>query len=113
MAGCDVESAHREKPGSLSDCTPDEVVVENNALSDIIEHKVSGVSQEEKYQKAQDSLKAAVEDYKKKNCAGISAEACSAKMQANSDELMKGAAGFGLDFPVILQQLVVTSIVLA
>ncbi|MBL0873876.1 filamentous hemagglutinin N-terminal domain-containing protein [Serratia nevei] len=76
--------------------------VENNALSDIIENKVSGISQEEKYQKAQDSLKATVEDYKQKNCAGMSAEACSAKMQANSDELLKGAAGFGLDFVPII-----------
>lgn len=77
-------------------------VVENNVLSDIIENKVSSVSQEEKYQKAQDSLKAAVEEYKKKNCAGISAEACSAKMPANSDDLLKGAAGFGLDFVPII-----------
>ncbi len=76
--------------------------VENNALSDIGENKVAGVTQEQKYQKAQDELKALVEDYKQKNCAGMSAEACSAKMQANSDELLKGAAGFGIDFvPVI------------
>jgi filamentous hemagglutinin len=76
--------------------------VENNALSDIGENKVAGVTQEQKYQKAQDELKTLVEDYKQKNCAGMSAEACSAKMQANSDELLKGAAGFGIDFvPVV------------
>ncbi|EEQ08575.1 hypothetical protein ymoll0001_41350, partial [Yersinia mollaretii ATCC 43969] len=41
---------------------------------------------------------AAVEEFKAQNCAGISADACSAKMQANSDELLKGFAHFGVDF---------------
>ncbi|MGP2800582.1 hemagglutinin repeat-containing protein [Serratia ureilytica] len=91
--------------GAVTGGQAGKTAVENNALSDIIENKVSGVSQEEKYQKAQDSLKAAVEEYKKKNCAGISAEACSAKMQANSDELLKGAAGFGLDFVPIISDI--------
>ncbi|GAA3579178.1 hypothetical protein GCM10023078_03800 [Gibbsiella greigii] len=76
--------------------------MENNVLSDIIENKVSGVSQEEKYQNAQKQLIAAVEEFKAKNCAGMSAEACSAKISEHRDELLKGAAGFGLDFvPVV------------
>ncbi|QKJ01552.1 hemagglutinin repeat-containing protein [Yersinia mollaretii] len=76
--------------------------VENNSLHDIIDNKVSGVSQAEKYQNAQKQLVAAVEEFKAQNCAGISADACSAKMQANSDELLKGFAHFGVDFvPVI------------
>ncbi|MEQ9943515.1 hemagglutinin repeat-containing protein [Pectobacterium aroidearum] len=76
--------------------------VENNALSDIIENKVSGVSQEEKYQNAQKQLVAMVEEFKAQNCAGLSAEACSAKISEHSNELLKGAAGFGLDFvPVV------------
>ncbi|WP_284070725.1 hemagglutinin repeat-containing protein [Pectobacterium quasiaquaticum] len=76
--------------------------VENNALSDIIENKVSGVSQEEKYQNAQKQLVAAVEEFKAQNCAGLSAEACSAKISEHRNELLKGAAGFGLDFvPVV------------
>ncbi|MGL6019847.1 MAG: hemagglutinin repeat-containing protein [Gibbsiella quercinecans] len=76
--------------------------VENNALSDIVENKVSGVSQEEKYQNAQKQLIAAVEEFRAKNCAGMSAEACSAKISEHRDELLKGAAGFGLDFvPVV------------
>ncbi|MFP1771161.1 VENN motif pre-toxin domain-containing protein, partial [Lonsdalea quercina] len=76
--------------------------VENNALSDIIENKVSGVSQEEKYQNAQKQLVAAVEEFKAQHCAGMSADACSAKISEHRDELLKGAAGFGLDFvPVV------------
>ncbi|WP_323662020.1 hemagglutinin repeat-containing protein [Pectobacterium parmentieri] len=76
--------------------------VENNALSDIIENKVSGVSQEEKYQNAQKQLVAAVEEFKAQHCAGMSAEACSAKISEHRNELLKGAAGFGVDFvPVV------------
>ncbi|WP_095834048.1 DUF4258 domain-containing protein [Brenneria goodwinii] len=60
------------------------------------------MSQEEKYQNAQKQLVAAVEEFKAKNCAGMSAEACSAKISEHRDELLKGAAGFGLDFvPVV------------
>jgi filamentous hemagglutinin len=77
-------------------------VVENNAISDIVENKFSGITQEEKYQRAQDELKAAVEAYQQKTCAGLSPDACSAKLQANRDEMLKGAAGFGIDFvPVV------------
>ncbi|EPE4188312.1 hemagglutinin repeat-containing protein [Yersinia enterocolitica] len=72
--------------------------VENNALSDIAENKHSGMSQEEKYQKAQDSLKKATEEFKAKNCAGLSAEACGTKMDAHRDELLAGATSFGVDF---------------
>ncbi|MCL6336445.1 hemolysin BL-binding protein, partial [Pectobacterium carotovorum subsp. carotovorum] len=76
--------------------------VENNALSDIIENKVSGISQEEKYQSAQKQLVAMVEEFKAQNCAGLSAEACSTKISEHRNELLKGAAGFGLDFvPVV------------
>lgn len=76
--------------------------MENNALSDIIENKVSGVSQEEKYQNAQKELVAAVKEFKAQNCAGVSAEACSAKISEHRDELLKGAVSFGLDFvPVV------------
>ncbi|WP_181949603.1 VENN motif pre-toxin domain-containing protein, partial [Yersinia aleksiciae] len=96
--------------GVVGDSTADAVAgaqagknaVENNSLSDIIDNKTSGVSQEQKYQNAQKELVAAVEEYKTQNCAGISADACSAKMQANSDELLKGFAGFGIDFVPII-----------
>ncbi|WP_312630133.1 hemagglutinin repeat-containing protein, partial [Scandinavium sp.] len=76
--------------------------VENNALSDIIENKASGMSQEEKYQKAQDALVKATEEFKAQNCAGLSAEACGTKIVAHRDELLAGAASFGVDFvPVV------------
>ncbi|MGP2518212.1 hemagglutinin repeat-containing protein [Yersinia sp. 2545 StPb PI] len=96
--------------GMTGDSTADAVAgaqagknaVENNSLHDIIDNKVSGVTQEQKYQNAQKELVAAVEEFKAQNCAGLSSDACSAKMQANSDELLKGFAGFGIDFvPVI------------
>lgn len=76
--------------------------MENNALSDIIENKVSGVSQEQKYQNAQKELVAAVEEFKAQNCAGLSADTCSAKISEHRDELLKGAAGFGVDFVPVL-----------
>ncbi|WP_241493002.1 VENN motif pre-toxin domain-containing protein [Pantoea dispersa] len=76
--------------------------VENNALSDIAENKASGISQQEKYQKAQDSLVKVTEEFKAQNCAGMSAEACGAKMDAHRDELLRGAGLAGLDFvPVV------------
>ncbi|WP_343553478.1 hemagglutinin repeat-containing protein [Pantoea sp.] len=76
--------------------------VENNALSDIAENKASGMSQEEKYQKAQDALVKVTEEFKAQNCAGMSAEACGAKMNAHRDELLAGAGLAGLDFVPII-----------
>nr|WP_258536648.1 VENN motif pre-toxin domain-containing protein [Pantoea dispersa] len=76
--------------------------VENNALSDIAENKASGISKQEKYQKAQDALVKVTEEFKAQNCAGMSAEACGAKMDAHRDELLRGAGLAGLDFvPVV------------
>ncbi|CCJ87414.1 Possible adhesin/hemolysin precursor [Cronobacter dublinensis 582] len=51
--------------------------VENNAISDIVENKLSGMTQAEKYAKAQSSLIQSVKEYKSKLCIGISDEACS------------------------------------
>lgn len=86
----------------MADSALDKVVVENNALSDIMENKVSGVSQEQKYQNAQKELVAAVEEFKAQNCAGLSSDACSAKISEHRDELLKGAADFGVDFVPVL-----------
>ncbi|MFG6654203.1 hemagglutinin repeat-containing protein [Scandinavium sp. M-37] len=72
--------------------------VENNSLSDIAENQASGTSQAERYQKAQDGLKKATEEFKAKNCAGLSADACGAKMDAHRDELLAGFAEAGSDF---------------
>ncbi|MBP2859712.1 VENN motif pre-toxin domain-containing protein, partial [Dickeya oryzae] len=79
-----------------------QVAIENNAFAEIAEQRVSGESQADKYQKALKQIEAAKEEFKEKNCAGLSAEACSAKMDAHRDELLKGFADAGLDFvPVI------------
>jgi len=56
------------------------------------------MSQEEKYQKAQDALEKTVADFKAENCAGLSAEACGAKMDAHRNELLSGFAEAGSDF---------------
>lgn len=40
----------------------------------------------------------ATEEFKAKNCAGLSAEACGAKMDAHRDELLAGFADAGSDF---------------
>lgn len=56
------------------------------------------MSQQEKYQKAQDALEKATADFKAKNCAGLSAEACGAKLVAHRDELLSGFAEAGSDF---------------
>lgn len=72
--------------------------VENNALSDIAENQHSGMSQSEKYQKAQDALVKATEEFKAKNCAGLSTEACGAKMDAHRDELLAGFAEAGSEY---------------
>ncbi|MGP3591078.1 hemagglutinin repeat-containing protein [Vagococcus sp. WN89Y] len=74
------------------------VEVENNALSDIAENQASGMTQQEKYQKAQDALVKATEEFRAQNCAGLSAEACGAKIEAHRNELLAGAAEFGSDF---------------
>lgn len=96
------DGKHREKPGSSQQPVSERVVVENNALGDIIENQASGMSQEEKYQKAQNALVKATEEFKAKNCAGLSAEACGAKMEAHRDALLKSFADAGLDFvPVV------------
>ncbi len=53
-------------------------------------------------QNAQKQLVAMVEEFNAQNCAGLSAEACSAKISEHRNELLKGAAGFGVDFvPVV------------
>ncbi|HEH1434171.1 TPA: hypothetical protein SGN51_005171, partial [Escherichia coli] len=56
------------------------------------------MSQQEKYQKAQDALVKATAEFKEKNCVGLSASACSVKMEEHRAELLRGAAEFGGDF---------------
>ncbi len=72
--------------------------VENNALSDIVERQLSGESQADKYQKALKQIEAAEVELKVQHCAGLSSDACSAKIDAYRAELFKGATSFGIDF---------------
>lgn len=88
----------KESISAISIAVSERVVVENNALSDIAENKASGITQQEKYQKAQDALVKATEEFKAKNFAGLCAEACGAKMDAHRDELLVGFAEAGSDF---------------
>jgi len=73
--------------------------VENNALSDIAQAQSEGKTLE---QKAGEYVEAENERYKKANCGGMSAEACSVKMYTERREALKDTASFGLDFvPVV------------
>lgn len=75
------------------------VVVENNALSDVLD----AVSQNKTPQQvAKERIEAENERYKKENCAGMSAEACSVKMYTQRQAELKDMASFGVDFvPVV------------
>jgi len=65
------------------------VVVENNALSDVLD----AVSQNKTPQQvAKERIEAENERYKKENCAGMSAEACSVKMYTQRQAELKDMA---------------------
>ena len=73
--------------------------VENNALSDIVQAQSEGKTLE---QKAGEYVEAENERYKKVNCGGMSAEACSVKMYTERREALKDMVSTGADFvPVV------------
>lgn len=73
--------------------------VENNSLGDIAAALAQGKTTA---QVAEEQVKAENERYKRENCAGMSAEACSVKMYTERREALKDAALFGVDFvPVV------------
>lgn len=73
--------------------------LENNALSDIAQAQSEGKTPE---QKAGEYVEAENERYKKANCGGMSAEACSVKMYEERREALKDMASLGADFvPVV------------
>ncbi|WP_410374631.1 hemagglutinin repeat-containing protein [Citrobacter freundii complex sp. CFNIH2] len=74
------------------------VEVENNSLSEAADYLATGKKPEDRYRDAQQQLKEAVDEFKAKNCAGLSSEACGEKMDAHRDELLVGAMEFGSDF---------------
>ncbi|EKN4707032.1 VENN motif pre-toxin domain-containing protein [Yersinia ruckeri] len=73
--------------------------VENNALSDIVQAQSEGKTLE---QKAGEYVEAENERYKKANCGGMSAEACSVKMYTERREALKETASLGADFVPIV-----------
>lgn len=73
--------------------------VENNSLGDIAQAQSEGKTLE---QNAGEYVEAENERYKKENCAGLSAEACSVKMYEERREELKETLSTGADFvPVI------------
>ncbi|HEM8846770.1 TPA: VENN motif pre-toxin domain-containing protein, partial [Proteus mirabilis] len=68
--------------------------VENNALSDIVEAQAAGKTPQKV---AEERVNAEIERYRKENCAGMSAGACSAKMAEDRDKFFKAAASLGID----------------
>ncbi len=75
------------------------VVVENNALSDIVDAVSQGKTPQ---QVAEERVDAENERYKQQNCAGMSAEACSVKMYTERREELKDILSTGADFvPVV------------
>ena len=83
---------------AVAEFAPERVVVENNSLSDVAEYLATGKKPEDRYKDAQQQLKNAVDEFKAKNCAGLSAAVCGAKMDAHRDELLAGFAEAGCDF---------------
>jgi filamentous hemagglutinin len=73
--------------------------VENNSLGDIAQAQAEGKTLE---QKAGEQVEAENERYRKANCGGMSAEACSVKMYTERREALKDTASLGADFlPVV------------
>ncbi|MGD8164925.1 hemagglutinin repeat-containing protein [Pantoea sp. FN0307] len=73
--------------------------VENNALSDLTDALATGKTPQ---QQADERVEAENERYKKENCAGMSAEACSVKMYSQRREELKDILSTGADFvPVV------------
>ena len=69
--------------------------VENNFLTDIAQAQSEGKMPE---QKAGECVQAENERYKKANCGGMSAEACSVKMYTERREALKDTVSLGADF---------------
>lgn len=75
------------------------VEVENNSLSDLRDALAQGKTPQ---QVAKERVEAENERYKKENCAGMSAEACSVKMYTQRQEELKDILSTGADFmPVV------------
>ncbi|WP_194761563.1 hemagglutinin repeat-containing protein [Pantoea ananatis] len=91
--------ANGSASGAIAGAQAGKNAVENNALGDIAQAQSEGKTVE---QKAVDYVEAENERYKKANCVGMSAEACSVKMYTERREALKDVASTGADFvPVV------------
>ena len=73
--------------------------VENNSIQDIALARAEGKTLA---QKAEDFVNEQNKQYKQKNCAGMTATACSAQMYKQRQEFLKGGGSLTLDFiPII------------
>ncbi|MEX9876021.1 VENN motif pre-toxin domain-containing protein, partial [Providencia rettgeri] len=88
-----------ETQDALNAAQAGKTTVENNALSDLVEAQAAGKTPQKV---AEERVNAEIERYKKENCAGMSAGACSAKMAEDRDKFFREAASLGIDFvPVV------------
>lgn len=88
----------KKRPGQGCAPTPDPIV-ENNSLSDLTEAASQGKTPQ---QVAKERVEAENDRYKKENCAGMSAEACSVKMYTQRQAELKDILLTGADFmPVV------------
>ena len=86
-------------PGGGTGAGAGKNAVENNSLGDIAQAQAEGKTLE---QKAGEQVEAENERYRKANCGGMSAEACSVKMYTERREALKDTASLGADFlPVV------------
>lgn len=85
--------------GTIAGAQAGKNAVENNALSDLTEAASQGKTPQ---QVAKERVEAENERYKKENCAGMSAEACSVKMYTQRQAELKDILLTGADFtPVV------------
>lgn len=81
--------------GAMDGAQAGKNAVENNALSDIAEQLASGQSPADKLDKLN---KAEEERFRREECAGLSSDACGAKMYDQRREALKDMASLGVDF---------------
>ncbi|WP_051791311.1 hypothetical protein [Serratia sp. DD3] len=91
---------------SAANFTTEQVVVENNALSDVYNAQAAGKTLE---QQAKERVEEQNERYRQENCAGMSAEVCSVKMYEQRREelidILSTGADFGIDLVPIFGDL--------
>ncbi|WP_428945495.1 hemagglutinin repeat-containing protein [Pantoea sp. FN060301] len=85
--------------GAISGAGAGKNAVENNALSDLTDALAAGKSPQ---QIARERNEETLEEIKKEQCAGLSAEACSVRLDAYRQKVVAGAVSLGVDFvPVV------------